>query len=62
MFKADLIQQPGKLYPYNALHIYAENDTANISAKDDIPKNCSISYVLQAQNRKQCDTCGSAML
>ena len=33
----------------------------SIPAKDHIPKNCNVSDILQAQNRKQCDTLGLAV-
>ena len=34
----------------------------SIPAKDHIPKNCNVSDILQAQNRKQCDKLGLAVL
>ena len=34
----------------------------SIPAKDHIPKNCNVSDILQAQNRKQCNTLGLAVL
>ena len=76
--KALFIQYPETPYPYDALHIYAENNPANIynehmlnslpgrlitiPAKDNIPKNCSMKDVLEAQNQKQSNTGGLAVL
>ena len=78
ILKAHFIQYPETPYPYDALHIYAENNPANIynermlnslpgrlitiPAKDDIPKNCSMKDVLEAQNRKQSNTGGLSVL
>ena len=68
ILKTCFLQQPGKLYPYDALYIHEKNDPANryhecmlnsfpnrvisIPVKDAISKNCSMLDVLQAQNRK----------
>ena len=78
ILKACFIQYPETPYPYDALHIYAENNPANIynermlnslpgrlitiPAKDAIPKICSMKDALEAQNRKQSNTDGLAVL
>ena len=72
------MQQPNKLHPDDALHIYTENEPGNrynectlkslpdteksILSNNENPKNCSMTDVLQAQNRKQSDTGGLALL
>lgn len=76
--KSRFISQDDPSYPHKALHIFAENNPVQahnmkmlntissslvtIPAIDDIPKNCKVADIEEAQNRRQSETGGLALL
>ena len=78
VLRSRFINKHDPLYPIEALHIFAENSPAkvhnetmlnslptalvSIHAEDDIPKNCRNADIIEAQNRRQSETGGLALL
>ena len=77
LLRSQFISEDDPSYPTGALHIFAETSLMkfhnvmlsklpttliSIQAEDELPKNCRNSDIIEAQNRRQSETGGLALL